>query len=781
MSSSTIESRLPTSISQQLKRLRAALGRFLLVDGLSKVLGTAVLVALADAGLDRLFKMDLAQRGIMLVVMILIVAAVAFFRILRPFSRGISDDALILQVEDRNRNLQQSLISAAQFSRGGNFEEQGYSQSMVDATIREGSRLAEQVRFGSILDTRAFGRNLLLLLASGLSLAAIGYGVANSDFWRTWFNRNLLLTNDQWPRNTILEIQGAEDGAMILLRGEDHKQLVLVSEQSRVPDVDVTIEFDDGNSRTRQKMRKTGEREHQLVFRNPSGPFRFRALGGDDITDWVQVNLVDAPAWSEITMQVTLPAYSGVSPFDLPPGGGPYSLLEGSALALQGRANKPLQAARLRFADQQWDMTSHESGQWNLNLTPDQLLGGKYTFDLVDERGLRSSRPAAFTVKIKPDQPPSVRATLLGISGLVVPRARLPVSYTATDEFSVTGMQLETAWTGTSSASDPQASGQDLAELDPQLAGLLGQSEFKSVVVVDLEPMQIPVDVSLRLALSAADNNSLGGPGIGRSREFLLRVVSEEELRADLLRREIEQRKAFELVLSNQEKLVFDLQAIVDSVSPATESLTPQAAQDQLRDAQRRQKLVGTNVSGIADRFQEFLVEAVNNRLDEAESEIDQAQSMQQRFSEQIIQPIRQLDSDQIIRAAQLIELAGRHVRYDSASGQKSIDATALIAAIGDAIGKQNQIIERMQEILSAMMDSETYQEIVNKVIEIKRTEERIREKARQRREAIGGGNIFDDEDDGDPGLFDDSPPPAGKRGDPQDPPSPRRGSSDKG
>ena len=52
------------------------------------------------------------------------------------------------------------------------------------------------------------------------------------------------------------------------------------------------------------------------------------------------------------------------------------------------------------------------------------------------------------------------------------------------------------------------------------------------------------------------------------------------------------------------------------------------------------------------------------------------------------------------------------------------------------------------------MKDSETYQEVVNKVIEIKRTEESIRDKAREKRDEVGGGDIFDDDDDED--MFDD-------------------------
>ena len=754
MSSTAVKSPIPEPIRQRLKQLRAAIGRFVIVDGLSRVLAVVTLIALADVMLDRVFKMDLAQRTIMLVVIAAVILGVVFYRLIRPLSRKVTDDALILQVEGKNKALNQSLISAAQFSRGSNYDQQGYSVSMVDATIRLGSRMAEKTNFGNTINRGAFTRNLLLLLTSVIAIGAIGYGVANNEFWRTWFNRNILLTNDLWPRNTILEIEGVVGGKMTLLRGEDHKQLVRISRQSKVTDVDVTIEFDDGQNRNTQKMRRTGDLEHTLVFRNLSNEFRFRASGGDDVSEWVQVSLVDPPGWTSLSKTVDMPDYTGIETFELSSGGGPHSILEGSSLTIVGESKHDLTNASLKVGDRNWPLLRTGDETWKLSIPAGDLIGGKYTFDLADESGLRSSRPTTFTIKIKPDREPSVRATLLGISGLVVPRVRIPVSYTAGDEFAVTRMRLEHAWTGQSSTSVSQSGSMDLTELDSQLADLLGQAEIKSVAVVDIEPLEIPVDVSLRLTLVADDNNTLSGPGTGKSREFLLRVVSEEELRADLLRREIEQRKAFEIIIGSQEKLVYDLQAVSDTVNNQRSDIKPEETLDQLRDAQRRQKLVGTNVTRIADHFQDFLVEAINNRLDEAENEIEQSQSIEERFNNHIINPIRQLDGSQIVHAGQLIELTQRTITVEPGTGKTALDAASLTARIRDAIEKQNEIIQLMQEVLASMMDSETYQEIVNKVIEIKRTEEMIREKAREKREQMGNGGIFDDEDDGG-GIFD--------------------------
>ena len=87
MSSTTVDSRIPASINQRLKKLRGAIVRFLWIDGLSKVLALLVLLVLVDLGIDRVFKMDLAQRGIMLAFMAAMLLGAVYYWLIRPLSK----------------------------------------------------------------------------------------------------------------------------------------------------------------------------------------------------------------------------------------------------------------------------------------------------------------------------------------------------------------------------------------------------------------------------------------------------------------------------------------------------------------------------------------------------------------------------------------------------------------------------------------------------------------------------------------------------------------------
>ena len=223
-----------------------------------------------------------------------------------------------------------------------------------------------------------------------------------------------------------------------------------------------------------------------------------------------------------------------------------------------------------------------------------------------------------------------------------------------------------------------------------------------------------------------------------------MQVVSEEQLRADLLRREIEQRKAFEQIYQAQLELMAELEGVAASEA---EPDTTEEKFHALREAKiismiRDQKRVGTSIDRIANQFEDFLVEVKNNRLDEAENELMPSQRIEKRFDEKIIQPIRWLDQELIAVVTRQMDNCRRVER----------DQPQLDNSVNEVITLQQQILEAMKKILDAMNNSENFQEILNEILEVKRTTDSIGEgidKIRENRTITddqGAKGIFDDE-----------------------------------
>ena len=756
---------LPPGIQQKLSGLRMRLMAWVAVDGLVWLLAAALVFAALDMVLDRFFKMDFAQRAIMLSLLSLGLLAIAIWRLVRPLMHSPTNDALILQVERKNPALRENLISSVQLHRMEDVTGRGMSAELVESTIEQGMRRAEEVPFASALDRQRGGLNLVLLTVLLLGLGGIAAGIASgNEFLKTWFNRNVLLQDELWPQNTYLVFPDAVDGVLTGTRGRDLRILVQVDpERSSIKDVDVELEIDNGQSRSRQPMKKageTGEYQHVLLVRNVTSRFQIRARGGDETTSWVQVELVDEPEVTSMELTAVLPEYVGQLRERKLEGSGPHPVLRGSRLQVLARVNKKLSVANLVLAGNSVPLEQVDELTYRIELPvagEGELEGGKYVFDLADEAGKTSDRPAAFSIKIRDDKPPLVRASLNGISGLIVPKAVLPFSFSAADEFKLTRLGFKYSYVAGDGAVPVDK------EVGIPLEFPVGQEHQRSTEQLqrlDLRPDGIPVGTTFRLNILAWDNQPTEDGTIvdpGQSREFLLRVVTEDELREDLLRREVEQRGAFEQAYANQLDLQAELRALAAALPEKAED--PEAQQRVVarffeeREAKllahyRRQKIIGTNVIAVADRFRSFMIEAENNRLDEnlegLGGEIQEeiaTRSLKERFGNEIVEPIVQLDQNQITAAFQGID-ACRRVSRNPERFAEQVKKTAEV---------QEQILQEMTKILRAMEQSESFQQIVNGLIKVKVAEEGVGQevgKAKEQDDVLP--DFFDKIDGGD-------------------------------
>jgi hypothetical protein len=705
-------------ITSRLAVLRRQVSTWFWVDGLSRVLSFALALFAVDLAIDWMFRLDWPQRVVMLGLIVAAVGWLAYRRLVKPLSAVLADDALALQVEAGNKQLGQAMITAMQLAQLPDAEAKGMSPQLVRHAVRAGVERADRVDFGKVLDEREFRLNCVLLT---LALAVCGllvYGIATSESLNIWFHRNILLdavSVKAWPQDTYLVIERAEDGRVVFPRGEDWTQLVTVTEESKVIPEVVHIDFRRARNRPSQAMKKSGERQFEAVFSSVIEPFEFRARGGDAVTDWVQVELVEQPAVETLKLVVTPPQYAGQPPAELPAGKGPYYLLPGSMLRIEGTANKELVSAALvtsgerLLADDDGKFAPVEEESHTLALDAgtafqgeigaDKLTAGQYTFRLEDTLGLTGRRPVTFATRRRVDREPRVRVRLVGISSMIVPKARIPFTSRITDDFAVTGANLDYLWTG-DGAAIPDGKGSLPIEV---AADLLGEPDLAFDEMLEVEPLAVPTGVTLRFTVKATDNDDISGPNVGASPELAVRVVTEEELRTDLLRREKEQRQEFERLTKNQDDLLTDCRALLAGIKE-TADLTPQQ-KDQLMQYQKRQKLVGQNTAAIAERFALIVIEVQNNRLEE------DGGRLQMRLENDIILPMQEVSGPLIDGVSQQLDRTRRQAAAP-------VDRDA---ALTEAIAQQEAILARMNEILTHMVKSEGFQEAVNLLYEIQK------------------------------------------------------------
>ena len=152
----------------------------------------------------------------------------------------------------------------------------------------------------------------------------------------------------------------------------------------------------------------------------------------------------------------------------------------------------------------------------------------RYRFAITSPGGARSIEATPRTVDAEADQAPTVQllapADTLDVSNL----KRIELAYVIEDDFGLTSAEL--VWDA----------GKDHGRKPITLApsGAEPSSRAQGKLTWDIAELAVPSGGDVRYWLEAKDNDSIGGPNVGKSREFHLRVISPRERHEETLSRQ---------------------------------------------------------------------------------------------------------------------------------------------------------------------------------------------------------------------------------------------------
>ena len=550
------------------------------------------------------------------------------------------------------------------------------------------------LRFEDALDHRRAARQSAIgaacLVAFGMSclLAPEAMGI--------WFQRNVLLSRHvEWPQLTHLQVDGVEDGRLIHPSGDDLQ--INVTATGQIPrSVDFEYEphrdaTDDGTLRAGElQLFKHGERDFRGVFPQLRRALRARAVGGDAVTEWFDVVLVQRPRVTQVQMAIAPPAYTGLSLQTLRAGQTVAEALRGSEVRIEVETNKPIAQAELRRGNTVVRSLPEAAGQdrMTVHFTPNE--SGTYHFRLTDDYRLVNRRPVRFTVRITADRPPRVRLRIPGLGDMVTPDAVLPMSLEMTDTYGLGSAELVHRITA-GAAPTTQPTTAPSGEATQPLEGFeVAGRNFSTSLNFALAPLDLEPGQRFTVFARATDQDTVGGPNIGESVIFSLRVVAPDELLAELSRREQEYRREFERLVRDQGTLRGNLLSAWNLVQIAADAAQRTAAVKAYANHARRQQALARRVVGIRGQFQRILDEMEINRV--------ATQVIRVRLANRIIQPLETLGRKDMTAAADAL---GAVARSDA-----GVDLTAIDP-------EQARIVETMQRILSQMLQWEGFHEAV--------------------------------------------------------------------
>lgn len=709
-------SKVPKQIRAAIGRMRRAVQRHFMVDGLKNILLALLVLIIIDFALDRTFRMDRPQRLIMLILSVSIVGYVVYRKLLEPLLSQLSDDALMIELEEAEGGMDEVLISALELSRmdiGGN---ENVSIKMVENTINEGAAAASKVSIKSAFRRKRMRANMLVLMSVLLCFAVGGIFASRDEVLKIWYKRNVLLSDISWPSNYILQLSGYKDGKIRVPRGEDWSLLVSVKKDHKELPSSVILEYryEKGKRKSTESMtpNSAGDEFRSSVI-DTSDPLKLRVRSKEYETEWVPMELVDRPKVENFSISASYPGYTGLGEQVLSINEGPYNLLNGTSIKITGAVNKSLRSASVTVGGVVHPLEV-VGNEFTGSLSKEKVVSGVYEVDVEDLEEMGSSEGgnsvglglrerSRFKIRIQNDRKPKVMVSVEGVSGLIVPGAMIPYEGKVEDDYAVEEIKIKYSW------KEDQGEREEVADslVPDNLVKFLGKKEIPLNGVFDLNGLDIPLNSRFSMLFSAKDNNEVSGPNVGESTRILLRVVGEAELRTDLLRREKEQRQILLELVKKQDLLLTDTGALAAELLDI--DILGRSEKERLAELQKRQKLLSVNINNIVKRLDGMVSEIINNRLEDDDG------ILKQRLRQKVIVPLGSLVDEVIPVAALELDSSRRILEKDSRNESMRVAEQFQFTAL-----------EVMKEVLVHMVRNEGYQQAVNLLYEIQRAQERM-------------------------------------------------------
>ena len=474
----TLDPRTETEpLQQRLRQLRGRLCRIIVFREGSRIVLLALLFVMLFGWLDWRWQLPSLVRAFVLVGLLSGTALLTMRWVIGPLRRERGILAMAQRVERCFPDLNDALVSAVQFLETP--VDRWYGSSILrQETIQYAIDNADDLDFKQAVPSNGLRRSLLALVAvliTGLFL----FDASPPSAARALKRLLAPFGSEQWPAKTTIDILAPQPLPHRMAKGEwleltirlrgvipDRVTVGLWLEGSKPIEQTYTIAK---NEQSSNENTFTIRFEPSRIERN----FRFRVRANDADTGWQHVDIHLAPYFvprdgrPPAQIHLTYPAYTDLSPADLPDGSSAIEAVTGTRVRIKTAADRQVTSARfiLKPATPRAPLAAFLAGLGSRNLfegiasfalgrdvwneIPVKLSGdgrlididfvphlsGAYTLRIEDETGIGSIR--TFDVRVQPDPSPVldlIRPNSLRESLALVPHAEFTLAAIAQDK-----------------------------------------------------------------------------------------------------------------------------------------------------------------------------------------------------------------------------------------------------------------------------------------------------------------------------------------------------------
>ncbi len=382
-----------------------------------------------------------------------------------------------------------------------------------------------------------------------------------------------------------------------------------------------------------------------------STSYRFKV--GDYTSPTYTITVVHEPILTDVRVTLTPPAYTGEPATTLDQSAGNIQALEGTKVKVEARSNNALRAAWVQF-DEKPKQPAPFTGR-DIAFDFAALADGRYRVLLEDSLGFATRDPLTYTVEVFQDRAPTVDVLEPG-EDIAMPRTQtVDVGFVAADDYGIARASLEWRKVGDES-------------FRVQNLPLADQRNKREVAVAhrwDLSGVQLFPGNSIEYFVEVADNNTVTGPGIARSRLFRLTVPTIGEIYDSAREQETARAETMNSAIEDSRKLSEQLDKLQREYTK-TEKMD-WSQKKELDRAAETQKDVAQKLGEVKESLDKTLRELSDNemtsqqigdKLEEIRKLMDEINSDElNKYMDDLKKAMENMSPDQIRQALENMQL----------------------------------------------------------------------------------------------------------------------------
>jgi hypothetical protein len=596
-------------------------------------------------------------------------------------------EGVAVRLEEKYPELKGRLIAAIEFVKMK--KTPGYSQELVGLTITQALNKSGDVNFNEVITFNAAlrsGRSFAVagIFALAVLFAAPGFFGYSLEVYSNpttevapplGYNLAAFPGSTEWVKYRDIEIGGVLKGGQFPENAEIHYRFVDGNWQ--VSEVDL--------KKLRRSPLMIGDSiQFGITLRQVNKSFDYFVKSGRTKTEIQKVDVVDKPRVNGVKLSVFYPDYTGQEPSVIDENNGTFSAVVGSRANIKIATNSPVETAEMVFEDQSRLPMKVTGNNAEASLVVEMTKS--YHFHLIDRLGEENPDPIEYFITAVPDEYPSIDVLRPGFDVNLSEEMILPLMVRIFDDYGFSSLVLKFQAVYRGNPSE-----EHVAVLHfPEKIKTEGEIEFNW----DMDKLNMFPGDYCTYYFEVADNDRISGPKITKSRQFIARLPSLDEIISDA---EAETASR----VSNTENLLRKGKDLAQKMQNAARKLKAQQQNISESDWQQQKEL-----QNVAEKNSEVLNEIEKN-AQEMEKSIEKL-SENALLSREILERMQEIQK--LFEEVATPEMKAAQEKLMEAL--KNMDQNELRKAMEDYQLSQEEMLKRLERTLALLKRMQVMQKM---------------------------------------------------------------------